>query len=482
GGAIGAGKGAGADQNERTLGFAQALGKRVPADHGEGFGTCAEIIVSVSQVGLRADQADREIAGTPALADTGIEHRGFLARNGADDQQRIGSLDAGNGGIEQIACTAPARIERRAVLPAIEIDDAEPAQQILERENLLDRGKVAHQRADALRIGRRKFRSNRLERFAPSRRAQPAAVADVRLIETLGAQAVDDVAGLVGDPFLVDVVVGARQDAHDLAAARIDPDRRAERVHHVDRFGLAELPRACRERVRLGGERADRTEIDDAALQLRGHRLFQISRDLHVLAAPGGAELGHAGDLGGEAHTAGALDAAVHRGLDQRAEILVLDRALVLAKAAGIDAIGHRLVLQVAFAALIADRAIERMIDQQEFHDAFARLAHHGRAGLDLGRLAVRSGTAVAHSPSAARHRLRRTDQLDQAHPAIAGDRQPLMEAEARNLGARGLARLQQRVLRGNVDLFAVDEELGHRLLFYSAATATGSGCGLAVY
>ncbi len=54
-------------------------------------------------------------------------------------------------------------------------------------------------------------------------------------------------------------------------------------------------------------------------------------------------------------------------------------------------------------------------------------------------------------------------DQLDQAHAAIAGDRQPLMKAEPRNLGAAGLAGLQQRVFRRNIDLVAVDDDLAHR-------------------
>ena len=46
---------------------------------------------------------------------------------------------------------------------------------------------------------------------------QPAVLAHIGLIEPLRAQAVDDMAGLVGDPFLVHVVVDARQDAHHLA-------------------------------------------------------------------------------------------------------------------------------------------------------------------------------------------------------------------------------------------------------------------------
>ena len=59
--------------------------------------------------------------------------------------------------------------------------------------------------------------------------------------------------------------------------------------------------------------------------------------------------------------------------------------------------------------------------------------------------------------------RLRRALHLDQAHAAIAGDRQPLVEAEARDLGARRLAGLEQRVLRRDLDLDAVDDDLGHQ-------------------
>ncbi|MGY3409558.1 hypothetical protein ACVWZV_005671 [Bradyrhizobium sp. GM5.1] len=202
--------------------------------------------------------------------------------------------------------------------------------------------------------------------------------------------------------------------------------------------------------------------------------MLEIGRDLHVLAAAGRTHFGGAGHFRREADAAGALDAAVHRGLDQRAEIFVLDRALVLGEAAGVDTVAHRLVLEVALAALIADRAIQRMVDQKEFHHAFARLLHHRRTGGDFRRLALGAWTAIAHAPGAARDRLRAALHLDEAHPAIAGDRQPLMIAEARNLGAGRFARLEQRVFGGDIDLFTVDDELGHSL--YSAATMfTGS-------
>src|SRR5262249_56921694 len=118
-------------------------------------------------------------------------------------------------------------------------------------------------------------------------------------------------------------------------------------------------------------------------------------------ATPDGAELRHAGDLGHEADAARAVDAPIHDGLDQNPDILVLDRALVLLESAGIDAVGHSLILQVAFSALVADRAADRMVGQQEFHHSFARLAHHRRLGENLGRFTLRTGPAVAHAPCA---------------------------------------------------------------------------------
>ena len=151
--------------------------------------------------------------------------------------------------------------------------------------------------------------------------------------------------------------------------------------------------------------------------------------------------------------------------LIKRPDILVLDRALVLGEARGVGAIGHRLILQIAFAALIADRAVERMVDQQELHHALARLARHRRVGQHDRRFAVRAGAQVLDRHGAGGGRLRRSAfHLDEAHPAVAGDRQPLVEAEARNLRPGRLASLEKRVFGGNVDFLAVDDDLAHAL------------------
>src|SRR5687768_16292523 len=125
-------------------------------------------------------------------------------------------------------------------------------------------------------------------------------------------------------------------------------------------------------------------------------------------------------------------------------------------------AISHRLVLEVALAALVADRAIERMVDQQELHHPLARLPDGGSHGEDLLPLAGGQRTARL---GLGRPRL----HLDQAHPAIAGDGEPLMVAEAGDFLAGQLAGLEHRRALRHIDLDAVDLDLGHE---HSAAAA----------
>ena len=94
--AVAAGDRALTDDDHRALGILQNAEELALAGHqfGQRICACAEIVVGITQFGLFADHADREIGHPEPLADTGIQDRGFKARVRADDQQRVGAFDA----------------------------------------------------------------------------------------------------------------------------------------------------------------------------------------------------------------------------------------------------------------------------------------------------------------------------------------------------------------------------------------------------
>jgi len=95
------------------------------------------------------------------------------------------------------------------------------------------------------------------------------------------------------------------------------------------------------------------------------------------------------------------------------------------------------------------------VVDQQEFHHAFAGLLDHRRVGEDL--------LVLGGGQRAGRLRLGRPGlHLDKTHAAVAGDRQALVVAETRNLFARQLGHLQDRHPGLELDLDAVDLGYGH--------------------
>ena len=191
--------------------------------------------------------------------------------------------------------------------------------------------------------------------------------------------------------------------------------------------------------------------------------MFEVGGDLHILTTPDRADILDTGHFLGKAHAAGAVNAAGHDRLHDRPHIFLGHRALVQLIAAAALAIGHSLILQIALSALIADRAIKWMVDQQKLHHAFAGVLDHLAIGADF--------LAVGGRQGATRLRLGRPRlHFDQAHPAIAGDAQPLMIAEARDFLARQFARLQHGGASGNFDFLSVYGDFRH----YSAASIIG--------
>ena len=114
-------------------------------------------------------------------------------------------------------------------------------------------------------------------------------------------------------------------------------------------------------------------------------------------------------------------------------------------------AVGESHVLQFALAAGIAHRAIQRMIAEQHFHHAFARLANFVGVGGDHH--------AFGDHRSAGGLQLRHLLDFHQAHAACALQRKIRVVAERRHFDAHGLAGFDQQRPRRRGDLLAIDSD-----------------------
>ncbi len=173
--------------------------------------------------------------------------------------------------------------------------------------------------------------------------------------------------------------------------------------------------------------------------------------DHGAVAALAHVEHGIVGDVFHEAHAPRAENAAVRRVHHVAAEVLDRIEALGVAIASLAAPFHVRVVLQLALTRLIADRAIERVVDEQHLEDAFARLDRLLGVHVD--------DVPLGHGRRARRGELGRLLDLDEAHAAHAGDRQPRMVAVVRHEHARALCRLEDGGARGDGDLPSLDRE-----------------------
>src|SRR5688572_6355462 len=101
-----------------------------------------------------------------------------------------------------------------------------------------------------------------------------------------------------------------------------------------------------------------------------------------MLAAVRHAELHNTGDLLSEAHASRAMNAARHLfGGNQRSHAFAKYDALWFGVPTFRRAVSDGKVLQLALASLIANRAIKRMVDQEELHHRVLRLLRIRRLG-----------------------------------------------------------------------------------------------------
>ena len=420
--------------------------------------------------GERRDRDDPRGRRTErSLAQPQEDRAGLVLGLEADQHDGVGALEVGVGH-RAVAGTAQHHLggEERRLLgrertgPEVDVVGAErDPGELAVGEAVLGGDPATGQHAD--RAGRGQTAGGDRERLGPGRRPELAVlVADLRVGQPVtGGRVVEREPVLVGDPLLVDLGVVAGETAHHLAAPVVDADRRAARVvlGHRGRGDQVEGPGA--EAVLRRGQRADRADLDGVAGEVALERLLLVDADLLERAALDQLDERVAGDLRREAraaraqHAALAVEQHLGRDVDRLGEGPLEPAGLVEARLAA--TVGHRLVLQRALAALVADRAVERVVDQQELHDPLLRLVgdRAGHLGVDdhaLGDRQRARGLRLGEAAAVAG-----VGDVDQALAAGADRREQRVVAEPRDLDADLLGGPDHQGVLGDVDLDAVD-------------------------
>ena len=117
-------------------------------------------------------------------------------------------------------------------------------------------------------------------------------------------------------------------------------------------------------------------------------------------------------------------------------------------------AIADGQVLQLAFTGLVANRTIQRMVDQQKLHHTFLGL--DGFVALGVYDHALR------HRRRAGWHWFGRFFDIDQAHTAIGRDAELLVIAKMRNIGANLFGCMHHRAACTHFHFLTVEFDFNH--------------------
>ena len=262
----------------------------------------------------------------------------------------------------------------------------------------------------------------------------------------------------VSNPALVHRFVFEGDDAQNLVIFDLNNQVGTGGIVRADGFAAGELPSAGAVTEGFAGQRSYGANVDHVAGELGVNGLTQEGFDFGVLAAVGHAQLHDARNFLPEAHAAGAMDTAAHLlHADQRSDIFDRHHAFLFGIARTGTAVAHGQILQLALATLITNRAIQRVIDQQELHHRF--LGFDGLVGLGVHDHALR------HRSGAGGHGLRSFFYVNQAHAAIGGDAELLVVAEVGDVGARLLGRMHDHAAFQDFYFFAVEFDFNHGVM-----------------
>jgi len=203
-------------------------------------------------------------------------------------------------------------------------------------------------------------------------------------VQPLPFNALPAVSSFVRDPIFVDFFVNFGQYSVQLPSLVEHMCVGLHRLQNVDAFGQRQLPRPSTHTVWPIGQGADGAEVDNVAREFLVDVLLDLRVDLAGIPSAQHAEVVTAALLVAESNAASALNAAVHVHLHEWTDFFVFHSSLLLREPAELESLQSRLILQVAFAALVADGAVKRMVGQNVLHDVPAHDSSLFALGEDL--------------------------------------------------------------------------------------------------
>ena len=183
-------------------------------------------------------------------------------------------------------------------------------------------------------------------------------------------------------------------------------------------------------------ERANRADLNRVAGEIGRERVTGEDRDLDPIASFREVDEGLACHLLRKTGAARALDAALPIEQHKWADLDGLGPVPFLFDEPALSRpVRHRLVLKGALASLVANRTVQRVVEQQEFEHTLLGLS--GRLGLGEDLLALghfeEAGGLQARAPG--------TGDLDEAHAAHTDRSHPRVVAKTRDEDAGPLGR-----------------------------------------
>src|SRR5439155_22987245 len=260
------------------------------------------------------------------------------------------------------------------------------------------------------------------------------------------------VAAGIAEPAVIDGEVFARLEPPDPVVARVELDIAAHAASGADAGRAVQVPGAADEAILPRGQRADRADLRPVALVVRLGGFVVEGADDGLDAALDERQLAFPRDLLAEPRAAPAEDAAlaVEDDLVGERHPFVEMRLLKL-EAAGARTVLKGLVLQRALAALVADGAVEGVVDEEKLEHPLLVLADLFCRRLD--------DHALGDVDGAGRLQLRHLLDFDQAHAADRHGRHLRVRAENRDVDVDRLGGVENQRSLGHGDGLPVDRQ-----------------------